>query len=192
MVSVGMRLTRGPLGIFAASCLLACGGQSASSSGNAGGDSGGASSGAGGSSSSKAPLPACLTKLFASCELEGVCIVEDVNHDGSQLRYCYTNAMRVVSDRADECGNRETKVYGSDRSLCYSLSVEAHAAEFCEGAITTWKDNAGRPVATVSTSSGPSMQITCAADGERISCPDGESCSWDTLPGPNCSVGACQ
>jgi hypothetical protein len=164
-----------------------------------GGDSGDASIGAGGSSSPKVPPPACLAKLFASCELKGACTVEDVNQDGSRLRYCFTSGVKLVSNRGTECGNREDQVYASDGALCYSRSTAAYATHACEGRTVTWADGAGEPIATanpiaIATPFGPAaegLQISCAGGGEQARCAAPESCGWDALTASNCSVGAC-
>lgn len=159
-----------------------------------GGTSGGdASVGAGGSSGSKVPLPACLSQLFASCELKGACTVEDVNQDGSLLRYCFTSGVKVVSNKGTECSNVEDKIYASDGSLCYSRSRLAFAGHFCEGPTINWADGTGKPIATA-TSLGPTgeaEQISCAGGGEQARCAARESCGWDLLSASNCSVGVC-
>jgi len=154
---------------------------------------GGTSVGAGGSSGSKGLLPACLSQLFASCELKGACTVEDVNQDGSQLRYCFTSGVKVVSNKGTECSNLEDKIYASDGSLCYSRSRLAYAGHSCEGPTVSWADGAGKPVATA-TSLGPTgeaVQISCAGGGEQARCAASERCGWDELIASNCSVGAC-
>jgi hypothetical protein len=163
--------------------LCACGGSSTSDGG-------------GGKSGTTVQLPACLKTLLASCQLQGACTVADVIGDGTQLASCFASGVVAISSKGAECNNREEHVYASDAGLCYVRSSVAYAGHACEGPTTTWKDASGTLIATESTGSAgslgvQSLQITCAATGERAVCEDPATCGWDALTGPECSVGKC-
>ena len=160
--------------------------------GNAG--AGATSIGGGGNANlNNVPLPACITTLLASCDLQGACTVQDVNQDRSLLRYCFADGVKVVSNKGTQCNNRDDSVYASDGSLCYSRSNFALTGHACEGNSVTWKDGAGTLIATQATtgSSGQWLQITCATGGEHALCATPGNCGWDALTGPNCSTGTC-
>jgi len=134
-----------------------------------------------------------LRELFASCESDGKC-----RSAGNDV-YCYASGARaeytVPSGSCGDAGRFEVRVTKPDGSLCFTFEVLGVASQSaCEQGDYFWRNPAGELIAigNFSNGSGRRVNITCAANGDSMSC-EPATCPTE-LPlfgNPECAPGDC-
>lgn len=178
----------GRFGLFAALGLLApaCSGGNLGGGGGTGGTGGvmtgegpgnAGRGGPGGMGGSPVPreleLPGCLQDLLAPCAPQGVCVDESLGPESGVD--CFGNGTRaswgyMMEPRACGVGTRYVHVNKPDGTFCYRYEAYPDASMGCEVVQHVWKDAAGNVVASGTSSTDFSVNITCTATGEQAAC----------------------
>jgi hypothetical protein len=172
----------------------AMGGRGGAGGGGRGGSSGGATGGAAGQGYNDLTLPDCVTTLIASCATAGMCTAvrpgggatSDI-YFASGVHVAYTGALAKDGD------TQVLNVTNADGSPCYSFETTwGHVVPNMDVEMSyTWRDPAGRVVATGSTFSIDLMTstgITCTS-GAHVSCQSRQTSSVGP-PTPCCTLGS--